>query len=365
MRSSSLVLVAATVFCAVAGAQGTTRIPLVKGLTLVSATQLPTGDQENVVTVNDVSPEGASYAWSYRQQNGAQVEQGNFHRFVRIEDITSAPRLNPVFFGNDVDRFPGSTAFSISRATLAKLKAGGPVSYSLAGIDGAGVGTGWLGAKSGGLLKTRVYMRGTLEKSGNATSMPLLINGRRSSVPVVHAVGSFTFRNAKVSGDFFVLDDAEHPLLLRAVIGGGAFQMIRVDMPASGNVSIAKHIEADLVSKCRAEIPGVYFDLASAQLRPESSASLADVARLLNAHPDWKLSIEGHTDAAGTVAGNLALSQRRADAVRTALSTGYRVAGARLTATGFGQTKPKESNATLEGRAHNRRVEMTRPCSRS
>jgi outer membrane protein OmpA-like peptidoglycan-associated protein len=346
--------------------QAATRIPLVQGLTLVSATQLATGDQENVVTVAETSPQGVSYGWTFRQQKGAAVETGTFRRFVRTEDLASAPRLNPVFFSNDVDRFPGSTAFSVSRAILAKLKAGGPVSYSLAGIDGAKTGTGWVGGNIGGFLKTRVYMRGTLEKAPKAAPpMSLLINGRRASVPVVHAVGNFALRDAKVSGDFFILDDAEHPLLLRAVIDGAAFQMIRADMPASGNASIAKTIEADLTSRCRAEIPGVYFDLGSADLRSESDASLNDVARLLNSHPDWKLSIEGHTDAIGAPASNLALSQRRADAVRAVLSSRYRVAASRLSAKGFGQTKPKESNATLEGRAHNRRVEMTRACARS
>jgi outer membrane protein OmpA-like peptidoglycan-associated protein len=341
--------------------QDATEIPLVQGLTLVSATQLPSGDQENVVTVGDVSAQGVSYGWTFRQQNGPTLETGSFRRFVRIEDLTSAPRLNPVFFSNDVDRFPGSTAFSISRAVLAKLKSGGPVSYSLAGIDGARAGTGWAGALGGGFLRTRVYMRGTLERAAKpAAPMSLLVNGRRSSVHVVHAVGHFALRDAKVQGDFYILDDANHPLLLRAVIDGAAFQMIRVNLP--GNASAAKTIEADLTSKCRAEIPGVYFDLASAELRPESDASLRDIARMLAAHPEWKLAIEGHTDAVGTATANLALSQARAESVRSGLSTRHRVASSRLTATGFGQTKPKESNATLEGRARNRRVEMTRIC---
>ena len=365
MKQSFLVIAFASSSSAVAGAQATARIPLVQGLTMVSATQLPTGDQENVVTVSEVSSEGVTYGWSYRQQKGNTVEQGNFRRFVSTGDIASAPRLNPVFFSNDVDRFPGSTAFSVSRAILARLKSGGAVTYALAGIDGAKAGTGWVGANLGGFLKTRVYMRGTLEKSPSPSGpMSLLINGRRSSVPVVHAIGNFTFRNTKVAADFFILDDAEHPLLLRAVTEAGSFQMIRIDMPAV-NSSIAKNIEADLTAKCRAEIPGVYFDLASADLKPESNAALEAVARMLNSHADWKLSVEGHTDAVGTAAGNLALSERRAEAVRAALSTRYHVAASRLTASGFGQTKPKESNATVEGRAHNRRVEMTRPCSRS
>ncbi|MBA3406071.1 MAG: OmpA family protein [Gemmatimonadaceae bacterium] len=346
----------------IAFAQEVKQIPLVRGLTLVSATQLPSGDQENVVTVGDVSPQGVSYGWTFRQQKGNAVETGTFQRFVRIEDLTAAPRLNSVFFSSDVDRFPGSTAFSISRAVLQKLKAGAPVSYSLAKVDGVDFGTGWAGAIGGGLLSTRVYMRGTLTPAPKgAARMSLLVNGRRVAVPVAQARGSFALRDQKLEGDFFVLDDPEHPLLLRAVVGGFAFQMIRADFPGGG--SAARMVESELESKCRAEVPGVYFEFGSAQLRTESDAALSDIARALAAHPAWKLSIEGHTDAVGTAASNLSLSQRRAEAVKAALSMRYRVPAARLTATGFGRTKPKEPNATLEGRARNRRVEIVRSCA--
>ncbi|MEO5590772.1 MAG: OmpA family protein, partial [Gemmatimonadaceae bacterium] len=221
------------------------------------------------------------------------------------------------------------------------------------------VGTGMAGA-IGGLLRTRVYMRGTLTPVAKTPRMSLLVNGRRVTVPVTQARGSFAMRDQKLDGDFFVLDDPLHPLLLRAVVGGAAFQMIRVDFPDSR--SIAKTIESDLTAKCRAEIPGVYFDIGSADLRSESGSSLSDISRVALKHSDWKLSVEGHTDAVGAAAANLALSQRRADAVRTALTRRYRVPANRMTATGFGQTKPREPNTTLEGRARNRRVEIVRSC---
>lgn len=192
--------------------------------------------------------------------------------------------------------------------------------------------------------------------------MSLLINGRRSSVPAIHAIGRFTFRDQQTVADIFIFDDADYPVLLRFAVGGAAFQMIRVDLPQSGKPSIAKTIEAELAAKCRAEIPGICFEFASADLRPESDAALRDVARTVAAHADWKLSFEGHTDAVGNAAANLALSQRRADAVRLALTARYRVPAARVAATGLGQTTPKESNATLEGRARNRRVEIARTC---
>jgi len=361
LTSAARALVVTAALSSVALGQEVKHIPLVAGLTLVSATQLSSGDQENVVTVSDVSPQGASYGWTFRQHRGNAIETGTFKRFVRIEDLTSAPRLNPVFFSTDVDRFPGSTAFSISGAVLQKLKAGAPVPYSLAQVDGVDFGTGITGAM-GGLMSTRVYMRGTLTPTPNgSTSMPLIINGRRVTVPVAQAHGSFAMQGKKVDGEFFVLDDAQHPLLLKVIIGKSAFQMIRVDFPVGG--AVAKTLETELTARCRAEIPGIYFDFGTADLRPESSGALADIGRLMAAHSDWKLSVEGHTDAVGTAAANLALSQRRAEAVRTALTTRYRVPAARIAAAGFGQSKPKEPNTTIEGRARNRRVELVRSCS--
>lgn len=68
------------------------------------------------------------------------------------------------------------------------------------------------------------------------------------------------------------------------------------------------------------------------------------------------LDIVGHSDTSGDPAANLALSQRRADAVRRALIA-KGVAGDQLTATGIGALSPRYSNATAEGRARNRRVE--------
>ncbi|MEP6509286.1 MAG: hypothetical protein ABJC63_13760, partial [Gemmatimonadales bacterium] len=146
LTTATRAIVATVALSSVALSQEVKHIPLVAGLTLVSATQLASGDQENVVTVSGVSAQGASYGWTFRQHRGNAVETGTFKRFVRIEDLNSAPRLNPVFFSTDVDRFPGSTAFSISDTVLQKLKAGAPVPYSLGQVDGVDFGTGMAGA---------------------------------------------------------------------------------------------------------------------------------------------------------------------------------------------------------------------------
>jgi OOP family OmpA-OmpF porin len=82
---------------------------------------------------------------------------------------------------------------------------------------------------------------------------------------------------------------------------------------------------------------------------------LDSVAQYLKASPAVALEIQGHTDNIGGAASNLALSQHRAEAVKTYLVSAG-IDAKRLTAKGFGLTVPVSDNATPEGRARNRRV---------
>ncbi len=84
------------------------------------------------------------------------------------------------------------------------------------------------------------------------------------------------------------------------------------------------------------------------------------MAKLLANDPSLKLFVVGHTDAVGQVDANLQLSQARAEAVVKALVAGHGVAAARLRSYGVGPLSPVSSNATEEGRAKNRRVELVK-----
>ncbi|MFL5492748.1 MAG: OmpA family protein [Gemmatimonadales bacterium] len=75
--------------------------------------------------------------------------------------------------------------------------------------------------------------------------------------------------------------------------------------------------------------------------------------------PEWKLAIEG-TDSIASDRFNLELSQRRAAAVKTALTGKYAIDAGRLTTAGYGESRPVDRNDTPEGRARNRRVELVR-----
>ena len=81
--------------------------------------------------------------------------------------------------------------------------------------------------------------------------------------------------------------------------------------------------------------------------------------KLLQDNPTLRLAVEGHTDNAGTPGHNQQLSEARAQAVRATL-VAKGIAANRLQAAGFGQTQPLANNATEQGRAQNRRVELVK-----
>jgi outer membrane protein OmpA-like peptidoglycan-associated protein len=115
-----------------------------------------------------------------------------------------------------------------------------------------------------------------------------------------------------------------------------------------------------LATAKRVAVYGIYFDFASATLKPESAPVLLEIADALKANPSWKLTIEGHTDNVGGAGYNLDLSRRRAESVKSALVSGYHIEASRLSTVGYGFSRPVAGNDTPQGRARNRRVELVR-----
>ena len=101
----------------------------------------------------------------------------------------------------------------------------------------------------------------------------------------------------------------------------------------------------------------ILFESGTARFAGESAARVDEIAALLLEHPGVRVEIEGHTDASGPARDNLALSQRRANAVRDALVAAG-VPRDRLVAYGYGEGVPLVDNSTPEGRAQNRRIEF-------
>ncbi|MEY4981891.1 MAG: hypothetical protein RIR62_157 [Pseudomonadota bacterium] len=100
------------------------------------------------------------------------------------------------------------------------------------------------------------------------------------------------------------------------------------------------------------------FASGAAVLEAGEYTSLGDLAAWLAADPARRVALVGHTDASGALDANMALSQARAEAVRRVLTERYGIAPDRVTARGKGPERPRADNATPEGRAKNRRVEV-------
>lgn len=113
-----------------------------------------------------------------------------------------------------------------------------------------------------------------------------------------------------------------------------------------------------LATDGRIALYGITFQTGLAELTPASAPQLEAMAALLRGTPSLRVHIVGHTDATGDFAGNLTLSQQRAEAVKSALVSTYGIAAARLDARGVASLAPVASNASDEGRARNRRVEL-------
>lgn len=103
---------------------------------------------------------------------------------------------------------------------------------------------------------------------------------------------------------------------------------------------------------------GILFDVNSDKIKPESYGALKDIASVLTENADVNVRIVGHTDTDGDDASNLALSQKRAAAVKAELTTTFGIAPGRMETDGKGEAQPAGPNTTAEGKANNRRVEF-------
>jgi OmpA-OmpF porin, OOP family len=131
------------------------------------------------------------------------------------------------------------------------------------------------------------------------------------------------------------------------------FRNVRVASGGGMNMVGQKFTGAKIVTH------GINFDVDKATLRPESMGTLNQIVAVLNANPNLKFEIDGHTDNSGAAARNLTLSQQRADAVKAQLVS-MGVGAARLTTKGFGDTKPMSPNDAPANKANNRRVEFVK-----
>ena len=331
-------------------AQGAPRIPLVEGLTLVGAGQMKTGDIESLKRIVSVTESDVRFRYSGQLQrpDGTPLRI-NATRRVRRSDMLQGRRIKISYSAADEELEPGATALTVSGRVFQELRQGRSVTF-------------WVIDETSGGLNALLEMRapvsdfkGTLTRVEPGTvPVPVLVQGERVALPTIHARGRFGEGEDVKDGEFWILDDPENPLVLKLAFGTGRGQIVRIDYPAADRA-----LETMLSKRDTAVVYGIHFEFASAALRPESQPVIDEIVAVMSRHPDWTLRVAGHTDDIGGAASNLDLSRRRAESVKAALVE-RGVVARRLETAGYGASIPKEPNTTLEGRARNRRVELTR-----
>ncbi len=101
----------------------------------------------------------------------------------------------------------------------------------------------------------------------------------------------------------------------------------------------------------------ILFDTGKSSIKSQSESVLADIIAILKEYPNSKFTVEGHTDSVGSAKLNQRLSDSRANSVKEYLAS-HGIDGFRLSALGYGEDKPIDTNKTRKGRANNRRVEI-------
>lgn len=346
---------------------GTSRIPMEKGLMLVHAWGRKSGDSEAMDSVSKITDKYVEVSNSGRFFQSPDDEHGDPDSAVRdvcAEDLQNASGLS-TGFGTDYPRtLPNTTTINISEALLNELKSKGKIAFRYLDyyrVQDMPEGEGYL-HWVGGVL-TRV-------EPGDV-SLPVIINGTPTTLPTIHASGTMLVESKKaqelskspsdqpLATELYVLDDAANPLVLlfKQNINNFRIQVTEIHFPLPKPETT---IEQDLLKNKKAVVYGIYFDYNSDQIKKESEPVLREIAEAMKSNPDWKLIVDGHTDSIGGDAYNLSLSRRRAAAVKQALVDRFQIGGDRLLTDGFGMRRPVDRNDTLEGRAHNRRVELSR-----
>jgi OmpA-OmpF porin, OOP family len=125
-------------------------------------------------------------------------------------------------------------------------------------------------------------------------------------------------------------------------------------------VANAEAMNNDINSTGHVSVYGIYFDTGKSDIKPESDATISEIAKLLKNNGSLKLYVVGHTDNVGSFDSNMKLSQDRAVAVTKALTDKHGIASARLKSYGVSSLVPITSNDTENGRSKNRRVELVK-----
>ncbi|HEY1903533.1 MAG TPA: OmpA family protein [Terracidiphilus sp.] len=366
----------------VSAATSSMAIPLVEGLVQTGVITDQYGDHESVRTIKNVTSKTMDFVLNnelvLRDESTGKIvsgdknstqppKRGSGTRVIDVADLVNAHRLMHYFQIGKTEHFPGSIPLGASTEVINQLRAGQGSQFDFQADPTSTLAAQFQGHAQ--LIEVQTQWNGhfmykcTLQRVGTTDlSFPVLVNGVRMELPVLHA-------SCPQGGDdeahFYFLDQPSNGLLLASVLSSldARSQIVKIEFPVNGSGAAGKGptaMEQALADKKKVEIYGIYFDFNSSTIKPESEAVLKQISDILHKNPDWKLSVAGHTDNIGDAGFNQGLSERRAAAVKSALVSEYKIAPDRLTTSGYGASQPIETNSTVEGRARNRRVELQR-----
>ena len=346
------------------------KIQIKAGTVMTTSWSLPPGDLESDEEIQSVAPQNMAFQFRGPVVPGLDLHEARpaqLDNTVCGKDVTKGQTFSTGWKFETLDApkspgiFPGISRIVLHGKEFQSLKTTGTLPMVFAWYDYMDALTEWeLAAWKGSLARVEP----------DDVPFPLIINDERVDVPAIHVRGQMkviesgaNFGDHDQPADAYILDDPATPVVLSWMFGENLKQedsfrvrYIRVTYPSASKPTIEQKLAKDK----RAVTYGIHFDFNKDTIRPDSEPILKEIVQAMNDNPDWKLTVEGHTDSIGGDAPNLDLSQRRAAAVKKALVDRYHIAPDRLVTSGYGRSRPVDTNETLEGRARNRRVELSR-----
>ena len=150
-----------------------------------------------------------------------------------------------------------------------------------------------------------------------------------------------------------------HEVWVRCSVGGNAYELLQVEKAEMKQEVKGNGAWAPVLEKEGRVALYVNFDTDKADLKSDAAPTIDEIVKVMQAHADWKIGVEGHTDNTGDAAHNKQLSEARAKSVVAAI-VAKGIDAKRLTAAGYGPEFPIADNRTEMGKAKNRRVELVK-----
>lgn len=185
----------------------------------------------------------------------------------------------------------------------------------------------------------------------NEAQERLVVGRSKDAQPTYYYVFVTAYRDGVIPGHLEKIVQKDRALVQLVVIAPEKIAA-RMSFVSAGEMA------QSLADQGRVILEGLYFDTDKDTVRADSQAMLEEIAKLLKADAQLKVRVVGHSDNQGAADYNLDLSRRRTATVVAELTGKHGIAASRLDAFGCGPYSPVASNATEEGRARNRRVEL-------